>query len=609
MYVDIQRTKIDKKEENRVKSHLIYEPHKRQKVDNLKFHKDGIFSKTIFGNFNKCECGRTREFNKICPKCGVRVIDPNNIPDFYIDLTVNVPVVFADYRKLWFGRRNKNSIDPDIAKEILQYNKFLYIKYITGENDKETGKDAKEYIIYDFDPKTATENYKDLDQSSIYYGTEALKLMGASEEWINENTTNFIEILHPMYRPLVSSGGMSIPFITGINVSYSNIIKKINDVLSMRKIADNKPFFMMVQCKEIVRLYNKINDELFKELQDIRYSIIKSELISHPISGAVRAVLTNRHDIHEDVLIIGDTLVETLWPYLYEKYEGNMIKINKELIDKNYLVLVNRPPTINHLSIVAMKPRIASIYPFGHTEDSNMCLDENKKYIEEQENKKIGILSKEKLLKNGQISYWQYKNFGDVEKFGQGYKFIDNNNDILNGINKSYANISKENNDIVNEVVSGNINFDISDGDIIEFVESNNIENINNNSNNSENKNSYKKYNFKFNNRKNNGESAIDVKELNKIIKEELKGKNEEEIYNMIDGIDVAGVRCIGMNPIVMDGLSADTDGDVLLVIALYSNQSNYEAAQHMLPSNSFLNYANGTIRNHIIEDFFFTQE
>ncbi len=513
MKVEIKRTKIIKDERNRVKSHLIYEPHKRQTLNNLKFDKDGIFSKEIFGNLHKCDCGNlVDEYDKICPKCGCRVIDPSNMPDFYIDLTVNVPVCLADYDALWFGKRNKDSIDPDLAKEILEYDKFIFIsneaiqksinngccddEKITVDNiNDKLNKFNVEYSVENFDPENINE--ADYKNGIILYSVKAIKFLGAKDEWIEENTTDFIEITHPIYRPLIADN-MTIPYITGINIMYSNIIKKINDVLSMKEIAKNKPFFMMIECKAIIKLYNSIINELFKELQDVKYSIVKSEVISHPISGAIRAVLINRHDIHEDVIIIGDELVETLWPFLYEKYSGDMVKINKELIDGKYLVLVNRPPTINHLSIIAMKPRIASIYPFGKTEGTNRCLDENKNYIEKEYCKKIGLLDREKMIEEGLLTEEQARNFGDLEKFGQGY------------IDES--------------------------------------------------------------------------------------------------GVDTVGIRCVGMNPLPMDGLSADVDGDALLVIALYSNQAVYEASQNILPSNSYMNYANGNIRNKIIEDFFYAQ-
>lgn len=465
MFVNVNRTKIKKKHENQVTSHLIFEPRRRQSIDNLKLHENGIFSKKIFGNFHKCECGDLIG-EGYCENCETRVINPKNMPDFFIDLTISVPVFFADYASL-----SEIGIEKEDAEGIMKYEKFVY-----PVND-DNGNTSLE--IYSLDDALNTENYI---ENLALIGIDALKALGVPQEWINENTVDYLNIPHPAYRPLIADN-MTIPFITGINMLYSNIIKKINDAIDMHSFAKNRPFYLMAEYKVIVSLYNQIIENLFDELQNVKYSILKSEIISHPISGAIRAVLTNRHDIHEDVLLIGDTLVETLWPYLYEKHNGNMAAINEELVDKNYLVLVNRPPTISHLSIIAMKPRIASIYPFGKTEETDRCLLHNYNYAIKNENL-IGVFEDD----TGEL--------GDIEKFGQGLE----------------------------------------------------------------------------------------------------------------DGIDNCGLRVIGMNPITMDGLAADVDGDVLLVITLYSEKA-LKQANEILPSKCFQNYANGTIRNHIIEDFIFTDE
>jgi hypothetical protein len=84
------------------------------------------------------------------------------------------------------------------------------------------------------------------------------------------------------------------------------------------------------------------------------------------------------------------------------------------------------------------------------------------------------------------------------------------------------------------------------------------------------------------------------------------QGFEKDEMGND-DGIDVLGLRCVGANPIMMDAMNADVDGDVLLSVALYSTLA-MEEARSIVPSKSYLNYANGTIRNHIIEDFIYAE-
>ena len=64
----------------------------------------------------------------------------------------------------------------------------------------------------------------------------------------------------------------------------------------------------------------------------------------------------------------------------------------------------------------------------------------------------------------------------------------------------------------------------------------------------------------------------------------------------------------IQMNPISFDGFAADTDGDCVLCIALYTTEANKEA-EKLLPSNNYIGGANGEIRNKLPEDFEYVME
>lgn len=462
MNVSFKRVKIEKIPENEVTSHLIMEPHRRQKIDNLMYDENGIFSKKIFGNFNKCDCEKLTEVG-FCPHCNCRVIDYKNIPHFYISLPCLCPVSFLDVHLL-----EDALLTPEEVEMILNYKAFLY---------------AHESDIFEVIEVTQEMDIDFYNDKYVHIGVDALRVAKIDEEWIRENTVDYLSISHTIYRPMIINGDS--PFIIPINNLYSEIVFKINNVKEIGKFAKGRPFYMLDQYQMISKLYKTIIDKLFEELYEVDHSLLKSEIISHPISGAIRGVLINRHDAHEDVLVVGDIFVQTLFPYLFNKHRGNMAYINEEIVRRGIHALINRPPTINYASTMAMKPRIASVYPVGHTDGTNGCLLHNYKYCDENENK-IGIF---------EVS-------GDIEKFGQGFEIDEN---------------------------------------------------------------------------------------------------------GQYDGIDSIGLRCIGMNPIAMNGQNADTDGDVELSIALYSDNS-IEESNSILPSRSYLNYANGSIRNHIIEDFIYAQ-
>lgn len=104
-----------------------------------------------------------------------------------------------------------------------------------------------------------------------------------------------------------------------------------------------------------------------------------------------------------------------------------------------------------------------------------------------------------------------------------------------------------------------------------------------------------------------------DIKALN----EELKNKSYYVLVNRPPTIGEKSIIAmhpvfsekdsekyvIQMNPISFDGLAADTDGDCVLVIALYTTDACKEA-EALLPSKNYIGGANDEIRNGLPEDF-----
>lgn len=488
MKISVRRVRFTKQAGNRVTSHLALEPHRRQRVDNLSFDENGIFSKRIFGNINRCDCGALNEPG-FCKDCQCRVVDPSHMPNFYVDLPMQLPAAFVDFdsaHRYEDGRWNRSiKVDVHALESLASYRSFLYLDAEEGNKFQLISMESLDSNLDD------SLKSSDLDQGRILIGVDALLRVGVEQRWIDDNMVDFISIPHPVYRPLVITGNK--PFVTPINQMYSDIIKRINVANEWEPVAKGQPLHMLSLYGAITQLHGKIISFLVNELQEAEYSIIKSEIISHPVSGAVRAVVVNRHDVHEDVCIIGDTLVKTLFPHLYRMFDGNMELINRELVERGTLVLANRPPTINHASVVALHPRIASIYPLGHTEGTDLCMKHNEAWCEERR-RKLSALS-------AQMDPEVNLNLGDVETYGQGM--------------------------------------------------------------------------------------MVDPK------------------TGECDGIDTLGLRCVGFNLIMADAMNLDVDGDVMLTIALYGKRSLKEA-ESIKPSKSYLNYANGTVRNHIIEDFVF---
>lgn len=598
MKVTIECPKILKLEENRVTSPLTSIPHYKKDLDNFPYHPDGIFSKRIFGNLYKCDCGELKE-EGFCEKCETRVVTYENMPDFFIQLPIDVLYRYATLDDL-----TTKSITIDMIEKLAKYQGFLIEKYDirtagggkgsyegdknaknadnddqNGETADQDGKTAAEIILSNYDfVDTTDEEYDGQKYASIgrgiLYGKEALAALTGDTEWLEKNMSDVVLIPHTIYRPLIVNNDQT-PFTSKINSLYIQLIEMVQKTEKIIEFATN-PIYLLAAYARINEIKETIDKSILEEIQENKYSIVRSEVISHPITGAARATFLNRHDVHEDVLLVGDTLVETLWPYLYKKHRGDMVEINKELVENDYSVLLNRPPTIAHLSIIAMKPRIASIYPLGYTEGTNRCLLHNEKYVSEHPerigkfkySRKDSETRDDKLLvKSFPYNLCSRLEFGDIEEFGSG------------------INWSKESVVTVKEEFLHAVEFEAGELGVLEVLE----------------------------------DKIID-EEGNECLAPSLEGRDEIEIKDLTDGlyrvsklrvqgewdgIDNLGVRSISCNPLILDGLGGDYDGDVLLTVALYGADSLNEA-NTMLPSKAYMNYANNVIRNHIVEDFIY---
>ena len=333
------------------------------------------------------------------------------------------------------------------------------------------------------------------------------------------------------------------PYVTDINKLYIDLIRNLNAIKSLDELKDsNSQFYFYHEYKNISAIYERIIEELFVQLQDANFNIIKSEIISHPISGAIRATLINRHDIHEDVLLIGDTLIKTLYPYLYKHFNKDMFKINKFFVENDFYTLLYRDPIIAHLSVLAFKPRVASVYPLFKTEGTDRCLLHNERYEKEVKERIYSGLMDE-LNENGNADIASSDCQEEID-----YLSLDCITTDAKELNRMSLTIDQiQFPDTVNSMYAEDINY----GDIERYI-----------------------------------------------------AQSGKELYDSYE-IDTLGLRCIAINPIVADGPKADFDGDVLLAAALYSRDAINEA-KLMSPSKAYLNFANGKIRNHIIDNFFY---
>lgn len=340
MDIVIKRTRIKENKSNEVTSDKIFKPRRiKDQYGNWRFHEEGIFSERIFGKFGKCRCGYLREEGKICPYCDCRVVNASRMPNFYIPFEgINIPYLDVDYTI--FGK------DADKVKSLMAYQSFLY---------------DGEVVELDLEKLDLTQ-YP--DESKMLFGKDAVLSLGlpeATEEWFDNQVTDKISIPHPSFRNIIATPNGK--YVLGeLNEVLIELLRKRREALTFKdKFMDGQLIGMNVVNKIIVEKVYEMYGKLFDQLVKNKSSIIKHEVRGQSLTGAVRAVLTNNFQLPEDVVVIGKEFIDTLYPWLAKKYtdengEIDIWGLNNELAEENYLVLVNRPPTIGEKSIIAMKP-------------------------------------------------------------------------------------------------------------------------------------------------------------------------------------------------------------------------------------------------------------
>ena len=335
MNIKINKYEAENNFYNEITSDRVFKLRRlKDKDGNWRFDDEGIFSEKIFGRIGSCKCGELKTAGKWCEKCNVRVIDKNKMPDYYVSLGISVPHIVANF--------NHFDVNAKMVEKLMKYQSFYYEGNVIDF-------DLDELVLDEYDPE------------KIKYGFEAVKELdpdNATEEWLKENTIMNISIPHPIYRPIIQKGEGTKYVLSKINKTILSLISKKNQIASLEKFS-NDPFSKIAVNKSLYEKYEDFVKELFDVMSQGKKSVYKQEMLARSISGAFWAVVTNDFSLDEDIILIGKEFANTLYPELYSRFKGDIKSINMEIKKRNYRVLVNRPPTIGEMSIIAMKPVIS----------------------------------------------------------------------------------------------------------------------------------------------------------------------------------------------------------------------------------------------------------
>ena len=338
--INVEIFEAEDNEANAVTSSKIFKARRNRDANGaFRFDENGIFSPSIFGRIGKCKCGKTRKYNATCEYCGYRVLDPSNVPNFYIPMIARVLRPTAKF----------DNFDKDFAqdvKEIITYESYFY--------DGEVHKYDLENLDFEID---------DMNMSKILIGEKALVKMGVSQDWIAKNTIKNISIPHTDFRPIVKTPTSQV---TGeMNDSLTKILKLRENILSFGDDDENILFNLAVY-QEFYKAYQQFLDKIVEQMWEAKKSAVNGELRSQSLTGAIRSVITNNFEQDEDVVILGSSFLKILYPLVAEECKVDedeygfdiydIDKVNQIMVDKNYLLGINRPPTIGQKSFMAIKP-------------------------------------------------------------------------------------------------------------------------------------------------------------------------------------------------------------------------------------------------------------
>lgn len=288
------------------------------------------------------------------------IVEPSKLPSYAKEITSssinrNDNGIFSD--EVFY---DKNSIGYIKIPPCPKY----CAKFAFEDAGKELSNKLKQLLTYEAylyedsnkELKLATKAPK--KNQKIWYGIEAAKkLYPDIKDWTNYWTTDFIIVPHPRFRPLIKQHGKDV--LGEINSALINILDKLEIIKEYDFIKD---YHIVKYYRKIYQFYMGFVTEIYRLFTNGSNCFIRKELKSNKFPGMIRATLINRCDLNEDEILIGDDFIKTLWPWLYEDCKGDMKQIQIALDAYNYLVILNRPPSISWGSLLALKPKIASVH-------------------------------------------------------------------------------------------------------------------------------------------------------------------------------------------------------------------------------------------------------
>lgn len=471
------------------------------------------------------------------------------------------------YDQRFFRRMKETNPDANFYIKLNAKMPSIFCNYaIFGSHAKKVkGLLEFQFILYDGDIITDVANFdfENCDDSLLFYGEEAAKqyLWSTLEKAKRFSPVEKMATFNS-YEEWFAMNNVNSFLIPDLSFRKPKLIKNgkdiinpdinklyetlfdINDNNSLFFSYDTPKFMQYFSAKNIFKIKSEIEEGLYSILSSGKKCLVKKEGISEKLSAAIRGTIVPNPFIKEDEIEIGTIFAD----YLYPEFMG-LWNNSKEL---NFLV---------SRGVLQVPPEV-----FSYTID----------WMTDEE-----LEDKRKQMNNSFVLDYYFPWWSDK------YGFIpeDRLEEIKREVNEKRLAFYKENKSDIPYCVCVGRNPTICQ---LSMYSARPIfrDSIGKGLSNNE-----------------NSDKLTDISALNSYVEFDEELPERKTICYSEYPEDV-----VAINPLVCDGMNADFDGDILLIIPLCTREANIEA-QNLLASLNYITVDSGNIRNKIPKEFLFAMK
>lgn len=432
------------------------------------------------------------------------------------------------------------------VKNFLEYNAFYYAGEIITEEQIKTFDfiHCNDDLFYFGEEACIEYIINSLDKRKKMTNEEKLEKIEIFEKWFESNNTNYFLIAdYSLREPKLINKGKKV-IDSELNELYK-VLFEVNENNSLFFNIQGIPGYLkFFSSRNIYKAKLSVEEGLFNHLTSGKKSLVRKEGVAEKLSGAIRGTIVPNPFIKEDQIEIGTMFAN----YLYPEFIG----------------LWNSAAELNWLLSRGVLDIPKEIFRYDPsewmTEDELISIKKKKNYEDYYYYypwwpKNYSFIPEDKIEGIKMMINKRRMDYYKANKSNIDYMVLVDRNPTISQLSMFSA----------RPIFRDSIGYSIRDngkGKKLKNISSYNI-------------NSFKDFSEKV-----------------------ITSENEED-----HDLDFYPEDVIAVNTLVCDGMNADFDGDILLVVALYSRKANIEAKK-LFASLNYVSIDSGNIRNKIPKEF-----